>query len=248
MLPITLDQITVGDKFQSQGDRHVSSVQGTVTKANRKTLEIETSYMGKPIQLKIRRDRLTGEVRVLRDGQMYSTAKANPAGGAHRRQGYGGQAGATLAGKPLPTEKRSAMPEDYYEKHSRLLRASRRDQGPAALRASRRLTQHENAFGSPRANPVNLGKIIWGDDTQLRKAFSWLTRIGVAPKFGSMPIAYYQQDQVKAIETIERLAKEKGFDPNEPLLLKYKNSRIYAQSGNQWIPIALIITGKILPA
>jgi hypothetical protein len=59
--------------------------------------------------------------------------------------------GATLGGKRLPTEKRSAMPEDYYEKHSRLLRASRRARGPAAFRAARRLTAHEMNF---RANPA----------------------------------------------------------------------------------------------
>lgn len=50
--------------------------------------------------------------------------------------------------------------------------------------------------------PLTIGSEIWGDDNKLSRVFRWLTRIGAAPKFGSMPIHYYQQDQVKAIESL----------------------------------------------
>lgn len=36
-----------------------------------------------------------------------------------------------------------------------------------------------------------------------RNVFSWLTRIGAAPKFGSRPIGWYQMHQCKAIEILE---------------------------------------------
>lgn len=62
-----------------------------------------------------------------------------------------------------------------------------------------------------RAPPaVNLSDDIWRDDALLRRAFSWLTRIGVAPKFGTIPIHYYQQEQMQALDRITELAKQKG--------------------------------------
>jgi hypothetical protein len=46
-------------------------------KANRVTLDIETAYMwgteSKPMFMRIRRDALDGEVRVMRAGLLYST-------------------------------------------------------------------------------------------------------------------------------------------------------------------------------
>lgn len=47
--------------------------------------------------------------------------------------------------------------------------------------------------------PVNLR-----DETELRNAFSYLTRIGVSPKFGTLPIGWYQQIQCSAITILER--------------------------------------------
>lgn len=46
--------------------------------------------------------------------------------------------------------------------------------------------------------PVN-----FQDESTLRAAFSYLTRIGAAPAFGSRPIGWYQTHQVKAIEILE---------------------------------------------
>ncbi len=47
--------------------------------------------------------------------------------------------------------------------------------------------------------PVN-----FSDETELRNVFSYLSKIGVAPKFGSLPIHWYQQIQCHAIELLER--------------------------------------------
>lgn len=47
--------------------------------------------------------------------------------------------------------------------------------------------------------PVN-----FHDESELRNSFSYLSRIGVAPKFGSIPIGWYQLVQYHAIELLER--------------------------------------------
>ncbi len=47
-------------------------------------------------------------------------------------------------------------------------------------------------------------KNIWQDDNKLRNMFSWLTRIGAGPKFGSMPIAWYQKHQCSCIDWLEQ--------------------------------------------
>lgn len=41
-------------------------------------------------------------------------------------------------------------------------------------------------------------------EDDLRACFSWLTRIGVSPKFGTLPIQYYQQHQIAAMNAIEK--------------------------------------------
>jgi hypothetical protein len=41
-------------------------------------------------------------------------------------------------------------------------------------------------------------------DSYLKQAFSWLTRIGVAPKFGTAPIGYYQERQCNALKFLEK--------------------------------------------
>lgn len=52
---------------------------------------------------------------------------------------------------------------------------------------------------------------IWSDDNKLRAVFSWLTRIGAAPAFGSRPIGWYQQHQCAAIEYLKSVRKCEGF-------------------------------------
>ena len=38
-------------------------------------------------------------------------------------------------------------------------------------------------------------KINWNDDQDIKRVFSYQTRMGLAPKFGSLPISWYQQHQ-----------------------------------------------------
>lgn len=103
---------------------------------------------------------------------------------------------------------------------------------------------------------VNLSADIWSDDNKLRAAFSWLTRIGVAPKFGSIPIGYYQQDQCKAIDAIVTMAGRFGLGATR---LRCKSGYIQAYQPEildaigkplfraQWRNIALIVCGKLSP-
>ena len=44
---------------------------------------------------------------------------------------------------------------------------------------------------------------IWGNETKLRNAFSWLTRIGAGRKFGSLPIGWYQQHQCACLDILK---------------------------------------------
>lgn len=51
--------------------------------------------------------------------------------------------------------------------------------------------------------------IDWTDDGKVRALFSWQTRIGLAPKFGTLPIGWYQIWQCAAYDLlVERLAGE----------------------------------------
>lgn len=46
---------------------------------------------------------------------------------------------------------------------------------------------------------------VYQDDSMLRRVFSWLSRIGASPKFGSRPIAWYQIHQCHAIDTLRAM-------------------------------------------
>lgn len=43
-------------------------------------------------------------------------------------------------------------------------------------------------------------------DAYLRQAFTWLTRIGAGPHFGSRPIGWYQMHQMAALNILESSA------------------------------------------
>lgn len=45
----------------------------------------------------------------------------------------------------------------------------------------------------------------FSDDAMLRRVFSWLTRVGGSPAFGSRPIAWYQIHQCHAIDILKGL-------------------------------------------
>lgn len=95
-------------------------------------------------------------------------------------------------------------------------------------------------------NAVNLSDDIWKNDALLRRAFSWLTRAGLAPKFGTLPIAYYQQDQIKALDGINELASKKGLRTNA---VRLRNGILMAyKPGSGWVRFArVMIGGHILP-
>lgn len=87
---------------------------------------------------------------------------------------------------------------------------------------------------------------IWTDDSKLRAVFSWLTRIGAAPKFGTLPIAYYQQDQCKAIETLEKSLVLHGLAPDSEL--RFSNGFFVARTApGKWRKVALLTCGTITP-
>lgn len=44
--------------------------------------------------------------------------------------------------------------------------------------------------------------VDWHDDASIRRAFTYVTKARLAPRFGSLPIAYYQADCVKAIDAV----------------------------------------------
>lgn len=46
---------------------------------------------------------------------------------------------------------------------------------------------------------------VYNDDAMLKRVFSWLSRIGASPKFGSRPISWYQIHQCHAIDTLRAM-------------------------------------------
>jgi len=58
--PITFNEIKVGDIFKTVGSRRVSSQSGKIIKVSRVNLEYATTYFGKPMALKTRKDELAG--------------------------------------------------------------------------------------------------------------------------------------------------------------------------------------------
>ena len=86
-------------------------------------------------------------------------------------------------------------------------------------------------------------KNIWTDDKALGRFFAWQTRIGIAPKFGSMPIHYYQQDQCKAIDAIEAALKPYKAEDSE---FKYANGLIKAKLGTRWTTVAMVVCGELV--
>lgn len=70
---VTPDTLQVGDQIASRGDRSISGVSGTVTKVNRVTFVLSTTYFNKPMILTMRCSNLRGELRAIRNGQLLSS-------------------------------------------------------------------------------------------------------------------------------------------------------------------------------
>lgn len=73
------EDIKVGDYVRATGDKAISSVSGTVKKVNPKTLVIESQYMGKPMEISVRRDELRGTLNIARGNEWLSSEFTSPA-------------------------------------------------------------------------------------------------------------------------------------------------------------------------
>jgi 8-oxo-dGTP pyrophosphatase MutT (NUDIX family) len=82
---------------------------------------------------------------------------------------------------------------------------------------------------------VDFSEPLAGNEAKLRRVFTWLTRLGMTPAFGSVPIGWYQQAQFEAIDRLRALAKLKGIDLR---WVKKKNEHILAYHQDRWVPIA----------
>jgi len=94
------------------------------------------------------------------------------------------------------------------------------------------------------ARATDLSDDIWGNEAKLKRAFSWLTKIGLAPKFGTVPIHYYQQEQIAAIDKLKALAAAKGIQMQ---WVRYKKGNVYVYDARQWHPLAHVYNGEATP-
>lgn len=75
-------------------------------------------------------------------------------------------------------------------------------------------------------------------DTKLGKVFSWLTRYGMGPRFGSRPIAYYQQEQCAAIDYLQECLRALG--AAETADLRIRSGIVYYRSGGKLFPLTTV--------
>jgi hypothetical protein len=78
--------------------------------------------------------------------------------------------------------------------------------------------------------PITLQN-CFDNDSKLRRVFTWLTKIGAAPAFGSRPIGWYQQHQCAAIEYLEKV---RGCASNQ-LRCRVGVVQSLAPDGKSWI-------------
>ena len=77
---------------------------------------------------------------------------------------------------------------------------------------------------------MKLDSEIWTDDNKLSRVFTWLSRIGASPKFGSRPIGWYQQHQCACIEYLEKVVLIGNLE------LRCKGGMIQAKIQGSWVP------------
>lgn len=123
----------------------------------------------------------------------------------------------------------------------KLLEADPDDMSPETLR------DYLTTPYTPRyaRSTVNLGDSnLWSNESALKKAFTWLTRIGATPNWGSVNIHYYQQEQCKAIDAIHAACTDKGIKPGWTRL---RRGVIQVFSEGKWVPVARVGMGAIVP-
>lgn len=89
---------------------------------------------------------------------------------------------------------------------------------------------------------------LWGQDAQSeddrRKAFNWLTKTGAGRRFGEVPVDWYRQHQVAAIEVLQKAAGVRGLAPDphdESWYFKLKNGEYQVWDGGRikWLGIGV---------
>jgi len=60
----------------------------------------------------------------------------------------------------------------------------------------------------------------WASEKKVRRLFIYQTRIGVAHKFGTLPIGWYQSHQCHAYDVITEALKEAGIEAAEIRAIK----------------------------
>ncbi len=91
---------------------------------------------------------------------------------------------------------------------------------------------------------MNLTNVTESED-RLRSIFSWNTRLGIAPKFGSRPIHWYQMDQFEAIGAIERAARKAGVSLMDVRSIKGTLTGVSVEKGKR-VPFARVSLGKVV--
>jgi hypothetical protein len=79
-------------------------------------------------------------------------------------------------------------------------------------------------------------------EPDLGKIFSWLTRSGLGPRFGSRPIGWYQAAQVCAIDQIRSAAG--AADPRSAIEVRTKSGDVQARRAGEkrWRSIGSVTT------
>jgi len=93
---------------------------------------------------------------------------------------------------------------------------------------------------------VNLSDDIYSDEKLLGRAFSWMARIKAAPKFGSRPIGWYQQEMFEKIDRIRMACKIHDVPPN---WLRYSKGIVfgYQPQTNRWVAVYNVQSGALKP-
>lgn len=72
--------------------------------------------------------------------------------------------------------------------------------------------------------PVDLAKLwVEKNDVLLCRAFSWLTRTGMGPYFGTRPLHYYRQHQCAALDVLESRLMGGRTDKPDSMLVRVRD-------------------------
>ena len=94
--------------------------------------------------------------------------------------------------------------------------------------------------------------VDWSDERALRALFVWQARLGLAPRFGTLPIAFYQAEQSDAYNALKFLAewhcKQTGWDPQPCEVRVTKDGDVLMRRDvprAEWQCVARVWQGKL---